>query len=110
MTRFGRVFKNDGLCRLNGSADRILSPGNEKIQGPEQLTIPQIAKIRFYFALQGFKPMILAAAGISGQPAAFFQPTVDARTDGVNGRLEALQIARRLEFDHAPACRTPIAL
>jgi hypothetical protein len=48
------------------------------------LTTPQIAHIGPYFAKQGAIAVILAASGKTGQPAAFFQATVDARTDGIN--------------------------
>ena len=47
--------------------------------------------------------MVLAAAGDTGQPAAFFQPTEDGQTDGVNRRLEALQRAPRDRLVDDPA-------
>ena len=101
---------DEGVCRLNATADRNLTQLQKAIKAGHDTATPCVGQVNFDPLAQISEPVTLPSAFNASYPSIGGDFAHDAGADRFNGSLKALEIPFRSESDHAPTIRTPVKL
>lgn len=96
---------SDRLCRLDATADRIVTLAYQRIESLQEPTAPSLTEIGTDLSRQGPQPVALPGSRTTRRPSPLFESEGDTGPDGFNRSLKPFHIPRRSRPKDTPALR-----
>ena len=94
---------------LDRPAYRDPARPQQSIEGIDRIALERIAQVGFGIAHERSEPMPLTGPGKTAQPSARLYSVGDLRSDGLYEAVKFVEVALRLEPDHATAFRASVS-